>query len=148
MTRLILFNLLQLGVTAYAVAKGGAPERLIGIGLLAAAVATRLAQTGGLAVGAPLLPGVFAVDLALLALLVGIMIRADRFWPTWVLALQLLGTGAHVVRALDPQVNAQAYAILISIWSYPILLILAAGTVRHVRRTGAPGGDRDWSGDR
>lgn len=139
------FNLLQLLVSGYAVMRGGAPERLAGILQLAAAALTRAFF---LSSGSPYLTvefGILAVDVALLAALVALALYADRFWPIWLAALQALGAGAHLVKAIEPSVVSMAYAILVIAWSYPMVIILAVGTLRHRRRLAAVGADLDWS---
>lgn len=145
MDHIAVFNLIQLLVSVYAVLRGGVPERLAGILLLLAAGLTRMFF---LASGAPYLSveiGILLVDVVLLAALVALALRADRFWPIWLAALQALGTGAHLVKAIEPSVVSMAYAILVGFWSYPMIFILAAGTLRHRRRLAADGSDLDWS---
>jgi hypothetical protein len=145
MERVILFSLLQLGVSVYALAKGGGPERVVGLSLL---IATAL----GLALQQPMVGrfvtvdwGVLAVDLGLLAVLVAVALNADRFWPLWVAAFHALGTGAHLVRGIDYGIEPVAYAILLASWSYPIILLLAVGTLRHGERRKRQGQVLDWS---
>jgi len=144
MERVIFFNLLQLAVSGYAVIRGGAPERIVGLSLLVATLATRVLQQPFAIRFVGVEWGVFVIDLALLLVLLAVALFADRFWPMWLAAFQLLGTGAHVVRALDPEVMRAAYAILMAGWSYPMILVLAVGTRRHVNRTRS-GRDLDWS---
>ncbi|MEG8019231.1 MULTISPECIES: hypothetical protein [unclassified Sphingomonas] len=85
------------------------------------------------------------VDLVLLAVMIAITLKADRFWPAWATALHALGTGAHLARAISPDVIRLVYAVLSAAWSYPIVLLLVIGTVRHSRRIRARGWDLDWS---
>ncbi|MFV0622790.1 hypothetical protein ACBY01_02090 [Sphingomonas sp. ac-8] len=145
MERVILFNLLHLLATAYAVGRGGAPERFAGMALLLATLATRVAQRQFPARFASVEWGVFGVDLVLLVALLVIALFADRFWPLWVTALHGLGTCSHFVKLLDLEVLRTAYATLSAVWSYPILILLVSGTVRHQQRLRRAGSDPDWS---
>lgn len=145
MERVLLFNLLHLLATAYAVGRGGAPERLAGIALLAATLATRVAQRQFPVRFASVEWGVFGVDVALLGALLTIALLADRFWPLWMTALHALGTFSHFVKLLDLEVLRTAYAALSAVWSYPILILLVGGTIRHQRRLRKAGRDPDWS---
>lgn len=144
MERVFLFFALQLGVSLYALARGGGPERIVGLALLIATVL-------GVALHQPFVVrfvtvdyGLLGVDLALLAVLVAVALNADRFWPLWVVALHALSTGAHFVRGIDHGIEPVAYAILLASWSYPIILLLAVGTLRHSERR-KRGHDLDWS---
>lgn len=139
------FNLLQLLVSAYAVFRGGAPERLAGILQLGAAALTRMFFLSSVAPYLTVELGILLVDLVLLGALVALALYADRFWPIWLAALQALGAGAHLVKAFEPSIVSMAYAILVIAWSYPMVIILAVGTLRHRRRLAKAGVDLDWS---
>jgi hypothetical protein len=145
MERVFLFSILQLGVSLYALARGGGPERVVGLSLLLAFGVTMLLQQPLVVRFVTVEWGVLAVDLALLAVLLAVALHADRFWPLWVAALHALGTGAHLVRGLDHGIEPVAYAILLASWSYPIVILLAVGTLRHAERRKRNGHDLDWS---
>jgi hypothetical protein len=148
MTRLILFSALLIGSCGYAIARGGAPERIVGAALLAAAVGTGLSLSA--------LPvrffnveiGVLVVDVALLVVLVAVALQADRFWPLLLAGLQLDTVGAHLFKLVRPDMIRVAYALSIAGWSYPMLLALAVGVWRHRRRLRAKGQDLDWTAPR
>lgn len=145
MTRVFIFNALQVAASAYAIGRGGAPERLAGAALLAAAGGTWLLQSPAAVrfVGVEL--GVLAVDVILLAVLLVIALHADRWWTLWMTALHALGTGAHFVRFVDQDVLRFVYALLTATWSYPILVLLTVGTARHRLRIRRSGHDLDWT---
>lgn len=148
MERIILFNTLLLLASGYALLRGGAPERIVGLAMLVAGGLTRLSYH------ADYLPapdyfavvhwGVLVIDLALLGVLLAVALHADRFWTLWLVAFQALGTGGHLVRGLDHGIEPVAYAILLASWSYPMILLLVLGTARQARRR-RQGGGRDWS---
>jgi len=83
--------------------------------------------------------GVLLVDLAVLAVFVGIALQSKRFWPLWIAGLQLTTVFGHVLKAVQLSLLPFAYAAALRFWSYPILLIVAIGTwrthQRQMRRT-------------
>ena len=134
MIRILLFNVLQVLASGYAFARGGGPERAMGAAMLAAAATTYLAGRELPYRFVSVEGGVLGVDAMLLLAMLLIALNADRWWTMWVVALQALGTGAHLARALDPHLDRTAYGIMISAWSYPMVLLLVIGTLRHDRR--------------
>jgi hypothetical protein len=143
--RVWLFYAVQVAASGYALLRGGAPERLTGLALLLAAALTGIVQRDIPVLFAGLEVGVMIVDVILLAVMIVITLHADRFWPAWVTALHALGTGAHLARAISPEVIRLVYALLSAAWSYPIVLLLVIGTLRHSQRIQAQGWDVDWS---
>lgn len=142
---ILVYNLVQALVCLYALARGGSPERLVAIMFLVAAGATYLV---------PFVPNhswhsvrvpILLIDLALLAGLVGIAVRANRFWPIWIGALHLLTVAVHGIRAIDPAFVSWMYGAAIGKIAYPMLLLLLIATARHRRRLLDRGRDPDWS---
>lgn len=129
--------------------KGGRPERLVAVALFAAWLASLAVFMS------PWLPphvGVWLVDLLLLAVLVAVALRTDRYWPIFVAGFHLLTVLTHAARAIDPKAGAWAYATASVIFSYLMLYALAFGTwgawreQRQLARAGvlaaAPGATR------
>src|SRR5882757_6401817 len=145
MERVIIFNMLQLLVSLYAVRRGGAPERITAIALVIAALATYGLQRSFPSRFYNVEGGVLMIDLALFGVLIAVALHADRWWTLWVAAMQGLGAGAHLVKALNPDTLRVVYAILSAVWSYPIIVLLFLGTVRHCKRVASGSGDLDWS---
>lgn len=145
MERVFLFAFLLLLAAGYAVARGGGPERIVGLSLVLAFTASLLVQQPAAERFITIEWGILLVDVALLAVLLAVALHADRFWPLWVTALHGLSTGAHMVRGVDFGIEPVAYAILLASWSYPIILLLAVGTLRHAGRRKRQGHDLDWS---
>lgn len=144
-TRILLFDALLLATCAYALWRGGAPER-IAAGAMVVAYLGTLASYGPLASRfAQVETGVLIVDTVLLIVLVTVALKADRAWPMALAALQLDSVGVHLTRVLDLQMIRVTYALMLAMWSYPMLLLLAVGTWRHCRRSGRGGGDLAWS---
>jgi hypothetical protein len=51
-----------------------------------------------------------------------------------------------LARWAAPDVLTWHYAVIMSIWSYPILAIMVLGTWRHQQRVARSGDDPSWSG--
>jgi hypothetical protein len=129
----------------YVLLKGGAPEKAgalvlaLGSVLSVAAVSSPSHRFGSVEVG------VFLVDVATLIAFLVLALRAERFWPLCVTALQAIGTAGHAAKLLDPGVIRSAYAIVLSLWGYLMLLLIAFGTWNHQKRLARHGVDRSWS---
>ena len=140
-----VFLALLIASCVYAFTKGGAPER---IGMAVYAAGSVLTYV---AVSAPPIRfqgvevGVFIIDVCVLTSFILLALRANRFWPIWVSALQGLGVLGSLAMLLHPRVIPWAYAVVLSIWSYPILLLMAVGTHLHQRRLTRSGVDPSWT---
>jgi hypothetical protein len=130
---------------AYALAGGGAPEKTGAAIYALSVVVTHILLMTHLGRWRGIEFGVFFVDVATFALFCVLAIRANRFWPIWVSALLGLGVLGHLARWAGPDVLWYAYAVVLTIWSYPILAILAIGTFNHRQRLARFGTDRSWS---
>lgn len=131
--RMLLFALLLLGCTAYALVRGGRPERIAALTMFAGCVLT-------LEVNSPLsvryasveIP-IFIIDASMLLIFGALALFSDRYWTLWVSALQLLVVLAHVARLADPIMLRNGYGFVMAVWSYPQLLAIALGTRAHHR---------------
>jgi len=141
----VLFNVLLASSCLYALWRGGPPERIVGGSLVVAALATILSYSPLAVRFQAVETGLLATDLILFAVLTGVALCADRGWPFVLAGLQLATLGAHVVKAADAAVIKVTYALMISAWSYPMVILLAIGTWRHRRRIARHGFDCDWS---
>lgn len=130
---------------AYAGWHGGAPER-IGIALVAAgAVFTWVVVSAPGTRFRDVETGVLIGDVVIFFALALLAMRANRFWPIWVTALFGIGILGHLAMSLNPAVIPWAYAVVLSMWSYPILLLIAVGTWTHRRRLIRSGADPSWT---
>ncbi len=79
--------------------------------------------------------GILLVDLALLALLVGIALRSSSFWPLFAAGFHLLALMTHFANAVDVEVGAWAYYTAEIIWGYLLAFAIAVGawSYRHGR---------------
>lgn len=140
-----VFLVILLACCGFALVCGGAPER-IGAAIYAGGSFATLAV-----VSAPPIRfqgievGVFIVDGFVFLGFLALALRANRFWPLWVSALVGIGIAGHLAMLLRPQVIPWAYAAVLSIWSYPILAVMTAGTWRHRRRRIRNGADPSWT---
>lgn len=137
----VYYALLTLCLT-YALMRGGPPER-IGAAIIAIGSVISAALVWGRADHHRWVEtGVLLIDVACFAAFTMLALRADRFWPLWVSALAGLGILGHVGRwYLGPGIGRGAYIISLVLWSYPILVVIAIGTLNHQRRkAGHPGG--------
>lgn len=145
MVKLALFNVLLLVCCGYALLRGGAPER-IGAAIFAIGTAlTRLAASGSAGRFGSVEVGIFVVDLAALVAFLILALCARRFWPLWMTALQAVGTASHLAKLANPEMIPWAYAFLLGIWSYPMLILLTIGTYNHQQRLRRFGSDQAWS---
>jgi hypothetical protein len=139
------FYALLLAVCLYAFAVGGSPERL-GAGAYAlACVASHFLFSVPAIKFRSVETGVFFVDVLVFVAFAVLAVRANRFWPIWVSALLGLGVLAHLARWAGPDTIPWAYQLVLSIWSYPILAIIAIGAFNHRRRRARLGTDKSWS---
>lgn len=139
----IYYSLLSL-TCGFALWRGGGPERVAALLFVAASIASDNAYAIGSDKYLNVELGVLVVDIALLASLITVMLLADRFWPIAMVSLHILGVLAHWVRAQEASMFAPTYNVLLSLWSYPMLLILVIATLRHRRRLRLRGADRSW----
>jgi len=134
MLRIAIFELLQLAVSLFAIRRGGAPERIVGWMLLCAAIFSLAIGMPGNAFRALSIPH-FSIDVLLFIGLLTIAARANRFWPYWIAAFELIAIGVHGARALDPDLVPIVYSRMIGEVAYPMCLVLVLGTYHYTRRT-------------
>lgn len=148
MLNTMVYLALLIACCGYSFMRGGAPERvgaaIIAIGSVLTYVAMSNPATNYRSVEAD----AFVVDLACLVAFLILALRAERFWPLWITALQIIGIAGHAVKLADPGTIRQAYAFALAFWSYPMLLLIVLGTWRHQQRLARFGFDRSWVGSR
>jgi hypothetical protein len=129
-----IFGPVLLAVCLYAWWRGGPDERIVAATCLAGTAATLLAISPLQQRYAGVEEGLMMVDLAVLAGFVAVALRSQRFWPLWIAGLQLTTAIGHLLKGIDQDLLPRAYGAALQFWSYPILLILAAGTYRRHQR--------------
>ncbi|AXJ95301.1 MULTISPECIES: hypothetical protein [unclassified Sphingomonas] len=141
----VAFTLLLLATAALAGWRGGQPEKIVAGIFVAAYLATFASYTAAPARFARIEPFVAAIDIAVLAGVTLVLLRADRFWPIAAFAAQGVAVLTHLIKLIDPGIVRKAYAIALAAPGWLAVLILLAGVVRHARRAATFGRQRDWS---
>lgn len=131
--------------TLYALAAGGAPERIGAAVYALSCAATHVVLEASQVLWRSIEYGVFVLDLAMFAFFCVLAIRADRYWPIWVSALLGLGVLGHLARWAGPDVIPWAYAVILTIWSYPIIASIAIGTFNHHRKKARSETHKSWA---
>jgi hypothetical protein len=140
------FWALLIATSLYAFVAGGAPERLGAAGYLVSCTASFiLLSLAPVTRFQSMEVGVFVVDVVTFIAFTILALRAHRLWTMWVSSLLGLGVLGHLARWLGPDVIPWAYAVILSVWSYPILAIIVFGTWNHRRRLALLGHDPSWS---
>ena len=135
----VIFLACQVAASGYAFVRGGTPERVVAVELaFAAAISEMLMHAGGGSFRVVEV-GMLLLDLGLLAVLLPVAMYANRYWPLWVVAMQLDAIAVHGVRAIDPSLRASVYYAMVGKTAYLILLLLALGTLRHRDREARAG---------
>lgn len=133
MGTIYLYWPLLLATFGYALARGGAEERFVASVCLLASLATKLVLSPLSERYTAVEHGVFLIDVAVLGAFVVLALWSHRFWPLWIAGLQLTTSMSHFLKATNLDLMPQAYAAAERFWSYPILLIILAGTWRAHR---------------
>lgn len=128
----------------YALVRGGPPERLGATALIAAVVASHFVPASGPIRFQTIEYGTMAVDMTLLAVIVFIAVRAQRFWPMWMAAILLDTVLTHLLM-LSPKLIPWSYSVMNAAWGYPLPIIIAVGTWRHHMRKQRYGDDPAWN---
>lgn len=144
MLRIAFFVTILLVALAYAMRKGGGPERAMAAVLLAMLVTDQalhlFVPVQYLAVDT----GHLLIDLAAAAATLAIALMAHRFWPMIAAALQFLPLLAHSTRAIEMDLHSAAYLTMQVAGSWPLAPLLVVATWRHQRRLARNGSDPSW----
>ena len=119
---------------------GGRPEKAVSVMFLGAAIVTSLIRPAASITYRDVEVGVFLVDALLLAGLVWVTVRADRWWPICATALQVLTVLSHAGKAVNPNLWQYGYQLM-AVWaSWPMVAVLAVGVIRCRLRRATPVG--------
>ncbi len=149
MAHILFFYSLLTAACLYATWKGGDPERWVAATLIVATIATWVVAIGfggsraGRFIGVEY--GVLVIDGLLVAVLMGIALLADRFWPLWMTALHAFGVIGHLAKVIAPDILPNVYQAAHLFSAYPGLILLALATHWHRQRLRRDGHDRSWS---
>ncbi len=134
--RITLYLTAFLLVTAYALGRGGAPERTTAGIMAVGLVLTLIIMAPNTHRFAGPEYGVAMVDSLMLVAFVWLALRADRYWPLWLAAMQAVMVLCHLARIFKPVPFPVYYQDTVQLWCYPQLALLAVGTLRHRLRSG------------
>lgn len=135
MTSVPFFLIFFVLVVVYSAWAGGGPERVTTAAFvlgLAGTVSGGFMQVSGQFRIVPV--HLLIVDVVLLMALCVIAIRANRWWPIPAAGCQLVAVLVHAGKLMQPDMIPNGYAFLVTIWSWPMVALLALGTWAHRRR--------------
>jgi hypothetical protein len=115
----------------FAIWRGGRPERIAGGAFLVNWLVYPLSVNTSAWLSPQLAS--FALDAPLLAILLWLALRSDRWWPMWAVAFQFLGMLMTVIIAADPRVQPLAYMTAAGLWSYLAVIAVVVGAAREAR---------------
>ncbi|MCW6536297.1 hypothetical protein [Sphingomonas lycopersici] len=133
----LLFNAVLLGVTGFALVRGGLPERVGAMVNLVASLATTVLRLIDPQFYAPAQTVVLGIDLAVAAAFYWLALKTIRFWPIWASGFALANIVASVTAPLLPRTPLLAYHSGLGIYAYLALGALFLGTW-HMPRDASP----------
>jgi hypothetical protein len=144
MTRQVLFLAVLLLSTAYALIRGGQPERIGAATLLGGASLTVVAASPLGIRFRGVETGILFIDLSLLGIFLWLSIRSTRFWPIWIAAMLGAEVIIHIALMVAPDVVPRTYMHALALWSWMGQLVLVTATWRHRMRLTRLGADAPW----
>lgn len=84
------------------------------------------------------------LDGAELCAIMLLALRANRMWPLWAAAAQLICYSGHIAAFIEPGGMRRAYWAMTQLPQYIQLLALLLGAAAHARRTRRIGRYRSW----
>lgn len=143
MPHLTVYWTLLVLTLGYAWIRGGPPERWAASMLTAASLASMLLLSPlDIRYRHPEF-GVAVADLLLLGGYLRLTVRSTRYWPSWLVALQVLQLLSDFSPAL-PHTLVMVCGIVISILGYPMVTAIAVGTWRHQERLRLGADEAPW----
>lgn len=89
--------------------------------------------------------GTFVIDVITFFAFLLIALWADRYWPLWIAGIHLVGVATHTAKLVSPTVVPWVYNWIQGFWSYPIVVLIVIGSVRHQKRLRRYGVDNSWN---
>jgi len=143
MLRILVFDLLYVSCCLFAFVRGGVPERLGALILIADFELSLLVVEPMSGRFSGVEWSVFYVDLFAFFALYLLSVLSARYWPIWAAAVQGAVALSHLT-GLRSDIIPWAYGSMVAIWSYLLLIILAVATWRRRRRLKRYGLDPAW----
>ena len=129
----------------YALWKGGTPERLVSVIILVGVAWSALFRFPYHSPFGVINIGIWSADIVVFIALIATALHSERYWTIWMSSFQLVQVISHLPELLIPHLLPGVHLLIISLWIYPMLIILIAGTLRHTQRMKTFGTDRSWS---
>jgi hypothetical protein len=140
-----LFRFLLITSVGFAVRKGDEPERLVAIVF---GTAFLIDFPNHFFFGDPtwfeVNPGHFVIDSWMLLTFTWVALKANRGWPLWISALQLIVVMAHVTKLFEIDEARRSYAVLTEAPGLIQYVTLIIGTYAHAARQGRIGPYAAW----
>jgi hypothetical protein len=119
----------------FAARKGDEPERLVAVTIV---VMTVLDIANHLLFGDPtwfeVNPGHFVIDTWALLTMIWVALKANRGWPLWISATQLIVVMAHIAKLMEIDEARRSYWIMTEVPYLAQIATLFIGTWAHVAR--------------
>lgn len=132
-------------IAIFAFRKGGEPERLVAAVLLAAA---GLDVFNHILFGEPAFflvnPGHLVIDAWSMIALMWVALRANRAWPMWVSAAQIIVVLGHVSKIIELSLVRFGYYAMTQVPLNVQAAALLIGTIAHMRRQERIGNYNAW----
>tara|TARA_A100001391_G_scaffold78331_1_gene50550 strand:- start:10760 stop:11227 length:468 start_codon:yes stop_codon:yes gene_type:complete len=144
--RAIFQYLAILGLFVYAFYRGGPPEKCasaILLGMVVLVVIYPIAFPQGGEYDSVEI-GYFLIDLIAVLAFAALALKANRMYPLWLLAAQLISLMMHLTRDINVAMPGIVYFILMRAPSYILIVALAVGLYCHRKRIARYGSYRSW----
>lgn len=142
---LTLYKGVSLTTVVLALRKGDEPEQLTSLVLMTAIFADSINHW---LFGTPsyftVNPGHLVLDGWCLIVMVWVALYANRGWPLWVGALQMIVVAGHLSKLFDISAIRRGYWVMIAVPGYFQLLAVWIGLASHVRRVERIGRYAAW----
>ena len=139
------YNVVMLSTVLVALRKGDEPEQLTALVMTTGLFADRLNHW---LLGTPsffmINPGHLVIDGWELIVLMWVALYANRGWPLWVGALQMIVVAGHLSKLFDIAEIRRGYWVMIAVPGYFQVLVLWIGLASHIRRVERIGRYAAW----
>lgn len=140
-----LYRAAIIAIVLFALRRGGEPERLVAVILLAVGVLDVLNHTVfGMPAFFSVDPGHLVIDGWAMLSLLWVALRANRGWPMWACSAQIIVVLAHMSKLIDLSLVRYGYFVMTQLPIFIQSAALLAGTVAHIRRERRIGRYHAW----
>lgn len=127
--------------------RGGPPEKYAAIVIMVWVIASvGYSQVFGAPDFGSVDPGYAILDGAELIAIMVLALHANRLWPLWAAAAQLICVSGHIAAFIQPDGMRRAYWVMTQIPPFIQIVALALGALAHAGREKRIGPYRSWRG--